>query len=390
MTGDPVNAFAALRDETIDYVLATAQPHRADRLWPADAAVYSTNPLNVAYGACGPALLLSRATATVPGPVVDWMLAQEISSDSYPPGLFFGLAGVASTFAELGLVDEAARVLREQRRSPLLFTDPGIAVGAAGWGLTDLQLYAVTGEQTYLDWAVRAGNHLIETGVPRGDGTAWRCGVDDRVHYGLGYGASGVALYLLRLYQATGLDDYLVAAARGLAFDLDARVETDLGWLWHRFEGDDMLRPYWLHGSAGVGSVVVRFFAATRDEHYAALAARICTDAYVKFTVSPGLFDGLSGVGELMLDLSLATGEPHYAGWALDVAETISWFAVAKPQGTAWPSRSLDKISNDYATGAAGIGLFLTRLLHGGPRPFIDPLVPAGAVAAREPGPSTV
>ncbi|WP_157987661.1 lanthionine synthetase C family protein [Jiangella endophytica] len=380
MTGDGASArprpgeFSALRRGTVDYVLSTADPDRTDRLWPADAAVYTTNPLNVAYGACGTALfLLSQTTTGVPEPIVDWMLAHEIDSDSYPPGLFFGLAGVAYTFAELGLVAEAARIMREQRRSPLLFTDPGIAVGAAGWGLVDLHLYAATGEQTYLDWAVRAGDHLIASGARRDGGTAWRCGLDDRVHYGLGYGASGIAVYLLRLYQATGTTAYLSEAVRGLEFDLEARTETELGWLWRRFEGDDLLRPYWLHGSAGVGSAVVRFFEGTHDRRYAELAARICTDAYVKFTVSPGLFDGLAGIGELMLDLYRATAEPRYADWALDVAETISWFRVPKEKGTAWPSRSLDKISNDYATGAAGIGLFLTRLTDGGPRPFIDP-----------------
>ncbi len=35
------------------YLRRTASPSRNDRLWPADLAVFETNPLSLAYGACG-------------------------------------------------------------------------------------------------------------------------------------------------------------------------------------------------------------------------------------------------------------------------------------------------------------------------------------------------
>jgi hypothetical protein len=84
------------------------------------------------------------------------------------------------------------------------------------------------------------------------------------------------------------------------------------------------------------------------------------------------LFEGLTGIGEFMLDMYKFTGDQDYYHKALDIADTVLCFKIEKLEGVAYPGRWLMRISNDYATGAAGIGLFFTRLLQLHRRLFVD------------------
>jgi lantibiotic modifying enzyme len=360
--------------ETAAYILATADYSRDDRLWPADARVFATNPLSVAYGACGPALFLDAAGHLTDNrrDVLDWMLAQPLSTATYPPGLYVGLAGVAYAFDELGLSQEAEDVMRLAYDSPLLYEEAGMFLGTAGWGLASLHFHSRTGAQLYLEWAIAAGEHLMRTAEPEDQALYWPTARDRRVHYGFGYGASGIALFLAYLHAATGDERFRDVAERAVEFDLSHRAESKLGWAWPRFEGDNQTRPYWIEGNAGIGSVLVRLHHLLRDRRHLELARRIAADTRVKFTISPGLFEGLSGIAEFMLDMHIATGDTEYLDQATDMAETLLWFKIPRPEGAAWPGRWLNRISDDLATGGAGVGLFLERLLWPTRRLLLD------------------
>ncbi|MFI6602385.1 hypothetical protein ACIBHX_39555 [Nonomuraea sp. NPDC050536] len=98
MTG-PARAevLAAVRgalESTARHTLDSAGVTRRDSLWTADPRVLLTNPLSVAYGACGPMLLLNRV-GPLPEVLVKWLLTQPLSVRSYLPGLYLGLAGIA-------------------------------------------------------------------------------------------------------------------------------------------------------------------------------------------------------------------------------------------------------------------------------------------------------
>ena len=373
-TGGLLDA-GALREtlqRTVEYVMATCDFERTDRLWPAHFEVFTTNPMNLAFGACGIALFLHRVMGEVPGPVREWMLAQPLSSDAYPPGLFVGTSGVAVGFAEIGLPEKGEAVMREAYRSHLLFDEPGMYLGAAGWGLASLYFWDRTRKQLYLDHAVRAGEHLLSAAVDEGDTRFWRHRGENRVHYGYGFGSSGIGLFLLHLAQRTGRDDFLRHAEQGLEYDLANKLDTVNGTTWLRYEGDVLNYPYFLHGSAGVGSVVARFARALGGERYHAWGAEIADGLDMKWAVLPGLVDGLTGIAEFAFDMYHLTREERYLERAHDQAEAVLWFRLPMPEGIAFPGRMLFKVSNDLATGAAGIGLFLHRLLHPGPRLFLD------------------
>jgi lantibiotic modifying enzyme len=370
-------------EKMVSYIIRTADYERSDRLWPADFLVFGTNPLSVAYGACGPAMFLhaSGCARGLPADVIAWMLRQPLSVETYPPGLYLGLAGIAYTFHELGLLEQAEAVMAMLYRHPLRYEEPGMFLGAAGWGLVSLHLFGRTRGQVHLDQAVQAGEHLLRTARHDGELCSWQCNQDQLVHYGFGYGASGIALFLLYLHLLTGRADFRACAIQALEFDLANKVDSEVGWQWRRFQDDTVLYPYWIHGSAGIGSAVIRFHHLLGIERYQAVARQIAEDAFVKYASIPGLFEGLAGIGELMLDLFRFTGDKAYRLKALDIADTILWFKIDRPDGVAYPGRWLSRISNDYATGAAGIGLFFARLLRPRARAFVDlePEVPPAA-----------
>ncbi|MCX5449506.1 lanthionine synthetase C family protein [Streptomyces nigrescens] len=364
----------ATLEQTARYVLSTADHERTDRLWPADAMVFATNPMSLAYGACGPALFLQHSSTPyeLPTKTLTWLLNMPLDVDTYPPGLYSGLAGVACTFAELGIPEKALETMKLAYQSPLLFEEANVMVGCAGWGMAGLHLYQLMGDQILLDHSVDAGNHLLNTACYEGDTYNWGPNSDGRIPYGFGYGATGCALFLLQLYSVTGETRFRDAAVRSVNHDLARRLDGPLGWQFQSHDGDTLVKPYWISGAAGIGSTLVRFHRALGDEQFLADARHIAYDSSVKFTVEPGLFQGLAGIAEFMIDLYIHTNEAIYHDTALDIADTIMWFRINRPEGTAWPGRWLRRISDDYATGAAGIGLLLNRLLHPGPRLLLD------------------
>jgi lantibiotic modifying enzyme len=266
--------------------------------------------------------------------------------------------------------------MQQVYESPLLLAEPSIALGIAGWGLASLHFFLRSREEVYLRRALEGGDQLLKMAQVDESGFFWRSDLDKRVHYGLGYGASGVALFLLYLFQLTKRPDFIDCARKAIEYDLANKVESEVGWQWKRYEGDTVLYPYWIHGSAGIGAVLVRFAHLCNDERYWTLARQIASDTLIKYAFVPSLFEGLAGIGELMLDLYRFTGEEGYRRDALDVAETVLWFKMERPEGIAYSGRWLTRISNDYATGAAGIGLFLQRLLHPGPQLLVDLPIP--------------
>jgi serine/threonine protein kinase len=354
------------------FLLATFDVRREDRLWPGDVMVFDTNPLSVACGACGPLLFLKDAGHPAPQEVRDWLLRQEFRADAYPSGLYWGLAGIACTLAELGFESKALNALRRANESPLRFAKADMWHGAAGLGWANLWFYSRDPQPDFLQRALEAGEHLLASAQDRETGCCWP-NLDGNVHYGFAYGASGICLFLSQLYRATGDTRFGDLARRGLAFELASALDTAgvIRWFNHE-KAREICEPYWEYGSAGIGCVFIRCATLLGDEHYRRVAEDVEAFAFCKWTVIPSQFSGLAGIGEYMLDLFKLTGRELYLNKAYAVADTILKYGVEKPQGIAFPGRFLLRLSNDFGTGSSGIGLFLLRLLRLGPRRFVD------------------
>ncbi len=355
-----------------DYILDNATYERMDRLFPAHFRIFTTNPLNIAYGACGTILFLNELYENLPNTIIEWIERQPLAIETYPPSLYYGLTGLAYTFMRIGLEKKAEQAMELAYTSPILYKEPNMTVGIAGWGFMSISFYCKTRKQIYLDKAIEAGKHLIRTAEFENEGCFWRSNQDSRIHYGYGYGASGIGLFLLYLYRITQSEIYRTYAIKALEYDLSKKINSEIGMQWKRFENDNLLYPYWIHGNSGIGSILFRFYEVLGDEKYLKLAEQIAQDTFVKYSFNPGLFEGLAGIGEFMYDSFVYTKNESFLNKAFDIAETLLWFKIEKPSGIAYPGRWLTKISTDYGTGSAGIGLFFHRILNHDKRLFID------------------
>jgi serine/threonine protein kinase len=366
-------------------IVSTTTPDRTDRLWPTDFTAFQTNALSIAYGACGTALFLKTALGALPAEAESWILNRTLDHREYPPGLYLGLAGIACTLHQLGYPERAAEVMREVARSPLRFTEASLFHGAAGWGLASLQLHHRTGDVWYLELAATAAEHLARTARPATAGCWWPSTLDDRRHFGLAYGGSGIGLFLLHFAAATGEARESAFARSAIEHDLAGAVQGEGLPRWGRYEDDTLVEPYWMHGGAGIGIALLQFAQQLGEERYLQEADRAARSCFTRFTVLPGQFEGLSGIGELHLDLFLATGEQRYLACAVDIARSILCYQIERPVGIAFPGRHLLRISHDYGYGSAGVGLFLHRLMSPGPGLFQNwapPLTAPSAIPA--------
>lgn len=351
-------------------IISTTSVDRPDRLWPTDLMAYQTNPLNLAYGACGTALFLQQALGCLPADAEAWILGHRLSTSTYPPGLYVGLAGIARALAWMGHTDRAEEAMNLAYTSPILFDDVGVTYGMAGWGLASLSMYSETRNHTHLDYAVIAGERLIELADVDQDGRHWSSPSDGRVYLGYSHGTSGIACFLLRLYAVTGDVKFQSAALEAMDFVLRHAYVKGPTLQWFAHDGTRIVYPYWRHGTAGIGMALLRFYEALCDDNYLAAAKSAAAGLRTLFTAIPGQFEGMSGIGEFLLDLYNVTGEKQYYRRALVLAESILCFQVKTEGGRAFPGRGLLRLSADYANGSAGVAAFLQRVLVPASRPL--------------------
>ena len=374
-----------LREQLAAYIVASADPRRADRLYPADFRVFDTNPLSVSYGAAGVLYALHRSGFAPPEEHVVWLLRSAIAPQRYPPGLMLGTAGIAWALLSLGHDDDARRVLAAGHDHPLRDRAPGLAYGKAGWALANLAFFLALRDERYLGEACRCAGELLRDAQRDEHGLSWP--YDGDVHYGLWHGASGVALLLTYLGRTTNEERYLTAARHALRFDLaHARpIEDGLGVSWpYRAGFAGVVLPYWAYGSAGVGAALLRVVHLGGADDLAPWLERVFVDTDRAWSVTPGMANGLAGIATFLLDAHAFTGERRYRDAARRAVGGILTYRVERAAGIALPGDYSGRISCDYATGSAGVLRVIDRLLRGGPADFFldEHFVRAGAVTA--------
>ncbi|MGW4161146.1 class IV lanthionine synthetase LanL [Streptomyces sp. NPDC004788] len=205
----------------------------------------------------------------------------------------------------------------------------GFAHGVAGVGYTLLAAARATGERTYLDAAVDAGNTLVAEAERGPWGARWRTDRDDAPGSGMLYhwcsGASGVGTFLVRLWQDTQDPAHLLAAEQ------------------------------------------------------AAIAVR-----GMRWNSSTAACHGLAGNGEFLLDLADAVGGP-YRDWAQELAASLYARHTVRDGRLLVADESGRDVTADWNVGLSGVVGFLLRLRHGGPRPWMadGPAATATPASAR-------
>lgn len=358
-------------DGVVDYLHGTADTGRDDRLFPADVMAFETNPLSLAHGAYGCLYAMHTLTGEVPDRLLSWALRRPTSEQAMPPGLYYGSAGAAWALSSLGHRNLAVPLLREAGEHPLLHTDPGVLTGAAGHGMACLRLWRDSGLPEFLDRARAIGVRLAST-AQREEGRASWPEPSGLTPVGYGYGASGVAMFLLALHAATGDGEHLELGLAALDFDLSCAVFSTSGVLSFPsyVDGEDtplVRRHYWDEGTAGILTTLLRYWDVTGDDRLRKQVDRLLPDIRRKYTAFPQLFHGISGIGNALLDAYEFLGDPELLGCAERVAEVVLCSAVRRPEGIVFPGEQTLRESCDLASGSAGVALFLDRVRHAAP-----------------------
>ncbi|GAA1301470.1 class III lanthionine synthetase LanKC [Saccharothrix xinjiangensis] len=347
-------------------VLASATPHRADRLFPGDVEQFETGGTTFGYGAAG---VLHALDTAGQGRFPDherWLLDAVRREPPKEPGFITGAHGVAHVLENFGYHDLAEEVVRSYAPMVPDTEDHGFSSGLSGIGLNLLHFARTRGDEGYAARAVELGERLaaaLADVEPPGD----------KARAGLEHGWSGPALLFLRLFERTGDRRWLDTGVRALERDL-AETMIALDGSTQVRDGNFRSLPYIGIGSAGIALVLNEFRLVAPDLPVVAKLPELVGSATGEFVVQPGLMLGRSG---LLATLAHADGPRH----AIDRhVAALAWHAIPYQDGLAFPGIQLRRLSMDLSTGGAGVLLALATVANGTP---VLPFLTAPALPGR-------
>ncbi|WP_019544851.1 class III lanthionine synthetase LanKC [Streptomyces sulphureus] len=348
-----------------------ATPEREDRLFPGDIGQFEHGGHGFAFGAAGVIDSLRGAGEGRLEEYVEWLLAPTYGRQSSPPGLYDGLAGVSYTLAQLGDTATAQKLLlpclEARVRSSKLFD------GLSGIGLVSLLLHQQTGEHEYLTYAdcsadavceavERGSLGLVDESQDGGTTTEGPSNAAEAFYGGLLYGWSGLALFLLRMYEFTGRSRYLDLAQRAVHRDLDMCEASAHGAVMLRNEG--RLLPYLATGSAGIALVSDLLLDHRTDARIADMLPGLATSARTDFCIGSGLFNGRAGLVATLHRLAPRLGREVVQPYVDSGLAALDLHVLADEHGLIFPGDQNLRASTDVATGSAGV-LRLASFLDG-------------------------
>jgi tRNA A-37 threonylcarbamoyl transferase component Bud32 len=368
------------------------------------------DPLSLQYGAAGVGALLCEALDHLRDPElrtqvgegvrrIAELAVQELARNEAgaarepdrPKGLYFGGAGVG------WFLEDAAARLGEPAWTglgrTLICTDPADIVssdvthGLSGLALAQLHLFRCTGDEQFLDRAVRSAREVLARsrlrpagdrawfGSDRGvDGEEDRDGDEKTAAYlGYAHGVAGTAHMLLCVGSVAGQDDLLAAAREGFDLVCDHAERSDDGVVgWPQHIGGRRWLPHWCNGAAGIGMALCRAAIAFDSDRYRELARDSALAVWsARSLLAPSQCHGLDGGIELLLDVErlLGIGLPRELA---DLTEDLWRFSTWHGDRRVFVDQSRHAPSAGFASGMAGTLALLIRLHDEDvPRPFM-------------------
>ncbi|MDY1549576.1 class III lanthionine synthetase LanKC [Luteibacter sahnii] len=371
---------ATVSQETVDGIarfieLARGRVSTGQEHWPADPKLYNSNKWNIAYGSAGISAFLHRCGRPVPDEVKfrpdDLAQVQEL-------GLYYGATGVAAVQSMDGDHALAKILVDHLHQGETHFYGAGLFGGAAGIGLAMLSIAHSSHDERAMDVAASVVGWLSER-AQKGerDAVFWPT-PGGREEYGLGKGSAGIAFFLASYAADTG-SEQSAALARGAIQHVitNARLDARLRPQWGRDETDPRFLPYHIEGAAGIGAALLRTGWLLKEPAHTALGVRLAESAFNKLTVSPGQFSGLAGILEFLTDVSMVSNDPKVVWMRDEVVDGMTRYFNHRDGAIAIPGEYCIRYACDYATGSAGVGMALARVVNPGPRPLFDFALPS-------------
>jgi len=354
------------------FLISSFRSDKSLTSFPIDPFGKLTNPQSLFFGSSGIIWTLVLCGYTIPDEV--WRRCEpefsKLDPNTFPEGLATGVAGIAFFLIEIGRIDLAGTLLEHLVYKDLTDTHHSLYYGKAGIGIVMIRAWKETQNNLYLDKALNIANLLKEASTRNDKGTYWEDAGGIRV--GLGYGQSGVAIFLLRLSQVTGDLSWRELGLSALKYDLSQAVELEPGAA--SFPGEvrekpleQTVFPYIEQGSAGIAKVAIRFGLIDQVEN-------LFPSVFRKYCGYPGLIFGLAGFVDVLVDAQLYSSKLKYADMVkLPIKGLEDIYIFETYLGIAVPGENLFRVSCDYATGVAGVMSTLFRYNHSrGDRLMLD------------------
>jgi lantibiotic modifying enzyme len=309
-------------------------------------------------------------------------------------GLYDGVAGVGFTLVETWRAtnDEkyrkaaagAVRMLSQKAgavgKGVQWNNTTDIIAGSAGIGLFLLYAADTLKDETAMPLAARAGDRLLEIGIPEKGGTKWAMNPGTpRMMPNFSHGTAGIAYFLATLFKSTReprFRDGAIAGARYL--QAIAKTEGDICLVPHNQpDGLDLYYLGWCHGPAGTARLFYQLAQVTGDKTWMTWvqkAANGVLTSGIPEQRTPGFWNNVSqccgsaGVAHFMLDLYGVTRDPRHLAFAEKMTADLLARATRDDKGTRWVQAEhrvrpeLLVAQTGYMQGAAGIGMWLLRM----------------------------
>ncbi|MFJ3892248.1 class IV lanthionine synthetase LanL [Streptomyces sp. NPDC090083] len=370
----------------VNHLVDSMTPADHPRLWPVSVLAGETDPCTVQQGAAGVLAVLTRCFELTGDPRLPELLstagrwiAARSDLKSIRPGLHFGGRGIAWALYDAGrAVDD--RTLMEHASAlalaPLESTPShDITHGSAGSGLAAAHLWHRTGDPRLAELVTDAADRLVAAAQPEPPaGASWPVPAEavseeaGKRYLGFAHGTAGIGSFLLTAAAISDDPRHLELAVAAGEHLVAHAVPVGPATQWPSQATDPPTAPYWCHGSAGIGSFLIRLGRRTGDERYDDLA-RGATHAVLERASRAALTQchGLAGNGDFLLDMADATGDPAYRAMADDLARLIVSERAHRGSHIVFPNEYGD-VSTSWSDGSAGILGFLLRTLHTDPR----------------------
>jgi lantibiotic modifying enzyme len=147
---------------------------------------------------------------------------------------------------------------------------PGIHMGVSGEGFFADLLYQKTGEARFREYAVKIGDAIYASAVKDENGLHWQ----DTCDY---MGDGGSVVYWIYLYEQTGEARFLQYAGQGINGILSRKAYEDEQVIyWNLADMHDYfdsipaggIIPNFAHGTSGIVYILTRYYEACNDEKY--------------------------------------------------------------------------------------------------------------------------
>jgi lantibiotic modifying enzyme len=380
----PDDRFLAAAQSVADSIAALARPAVGGARWETRSYTGKPQYSTAVFGGTAGVVFLfadlfrvtgdpkAREVAEAAAMWVEGKSKADLRDSNADAGLYFGMSGhglmclhlYEATGRERWLRDAQARARAVARAS---WPDAHLLSGSAGSLVFLLRLYQATAEQSALDAAVRAGEHIVRTVTRDDQGARWDWLREDQVRFSAGFvhGASGIAYALAELWRFTGSD-----VLKDLAYQtrkwIDAvSLSDDRGICWNRWPGDPHRpRVQWCHGAPGIG-----LFAARAAEVFSDDDMRLFAESCAHATLAAGdvrnnasQCHGLAGNAELFIELARVSGDNSWLAHARTFGDQALAYGGEHDGEVRWLGDEPGNYSPDFMLGSSGLGHFFLRL----------------------------